>query len=186
MAADILDSKFQKLFSFVDANGNGVIGRGDFLELAGRLNERFGASPGSARANSVTASFERCWEGIEAAVGAGDASKVTAKQYSDGLRQVFAGGDDGAFDRLMAPMSDAVFDLCDTNGDGVISFSEFHAVQSAVGNISEAECAEVFRALDLDQSNGISRDEARAGVRDYFTNEDPASPGNRYFGSLLG
>ncbi len=181
---DVLDQKFRKLFSFVDADGSGSVERSDFVAVAARLNAAFNVSPSSDRGEAVAAAFERAWDGFAAAIGAGSGGGVDADTYAAGLSELFT-SDPSAFDRLIAPMNDAVFELCDGDGDGVIDFPEFQAVQSALGASAE-ESAETFAALDLDQSRGITRDEVQAAVRSYFTSDDPAAPGNQFFGRLIG
>lgn len=154
--------RFQKW----DVNGNGRIERSDYEAEAMRIIKAFGVSPDVPQGKAVLDAFRGMFEYQATEAGVGPDGALTQEQFiavNDKL--MFKDGDVG-FSRLLRPTIRAIVDLCDTDGDGEVSQTEFKKWMKAIG-VSGADADAAFSAIDRDGSGQLSVEELVNAVRDF-------------------
>jgi hypothetical protein len=92
--------------------------------------------------------------------------------------------DESAYERNLAPMTTALLDAADTDGDGVLQHEEAVCLVRAFG-IPQGEAAELATALDEDGDGLITREDLVTAYRDYLMSDDIERPGNALFGWII-
>ncbi|MET9518023.1 EF-hand domain-containing protein [Streptomyces sp. NPDC002994] len=150
------------IFTMLDADGDGVISRQEYLARP----ERAAAATGRDRDDPLVSLARTAHERVYASMDANDDGKVTFEEYA-----AWAGAD--AFDEVCRQALGSLFDLADTDSDGALSQAEFTRLREALGNpLDHANTA--FEALDADGDGRIDRAAYLASIRAYVT--DGASP----------
>ncbi|WP_030944421.1 EF-hand domain-containing protein [Streptomyces sp. NRRL S-646] len=150
----------QKLvFAMLDADGDGIVSREEYMARTRNVALAMGLKDDDQLVVTARTLGERAWASMDAD---GD-GKMTFDEYA-----AWAGAE--AFDTVCAPVLGALFDLADTNHDGVLDLCEFTALRTALNNpATNAEAA--FTALDTDGDGRISRDGYIASIRAHVTGE---------------
>ncbi|GAA2331651.1 EF-hand domain-containing protein [Streptomyces kunmingensis] len=174
--------KYERWFRAADVDGDDAITRQDVVMMSERYLQARGILPDSSQARQMHETMTRFWESV---IAPGDADK-DGRVTSAEVTQVFAATftDRGRYPEELAPVADNFFDLADSNGDDAISRTEFTHIFGSTGRAADAECAEVFNALDLDASGALSRAEYHKAASEFFYGDDPESPANHLFGRL--
>lgn len=181
MATDLQVFKIDRSFSYIDADGNGVITRDDLQGLGARLLTGFGISPAGEQGRRVADSFDRLWDTLAEAADLNHDGSITPDEYRSSVVSSFIDGD--RFEPIFRPAIDAVLAVADTDDDGLVQPQEFLLVHEAFGR-SEQDSSYAFAALDRDGDGALGRDELLHAVRDYYTSADPNAIGNVMFGRL--
>jgi hypothetical protein len=179
---NFLDRKIDVCYTHGDQNGDGTLEPADALALAARIVAYIGEPFGSTKAQRLFKSFETFWGHMSAKMDANNDGKVTPDEWRKGMRKAFA-EDKRGFEEGLRPLAEAVFALCDKDGNGQVSEKEFHAFQRAFGS-SEANSKLAFQKLDRDKSGHLSVQELLKAWQEYYTSEDPNAPGNWLFGDV--
>ncbi|WP_206780526.1 EF-hand domain-containing protein [Streptomyces sp. CB00455] len=87
-----------------------------------------------------------------------------------------------SFDRTYRPHMEAVVDLADADGDGVLSRSEF--IRLGAPAVSEEQSHRSFDQVDTDGDGSLTAQELVAAARDFYVSDDPEAVGNHLFGQL--
>lgn len=80
-----------------------------------------------------------------------------------------------------ARLAEAVVAVCDADGDGELDSVEFRAFLTGWG-LRERDADMAFRRIDIDFSGTISRRELAETFEEFFTSDDPHTPGAWLFG----
>ncbi|MEU8894555.1 lipase family protein [Nocardia sp. NPDC048505] len=172
--ADAAPEPAYRAFHALDATHDGYLRRDDFEAFALRLVQALRHSPGTVAARAVRDGYLRLWRGLTTADTHGD-NRISAAEY----RQWIQDRTDAEFDTLLRPLAQAVLNLADANGDGVLSRAEFDALCSAC-RIPADLAAREFHLLDTDHSGAIDVDEIIVGIREFCRGAD--APGQWLFG----
>jgi Ca2+-binding EF-hand superfamily protein len=78
-------------------------------------------------------------------------------------------------------LSNALFDVIDTDGDNEITRQEFGRYLKA-WDVTDPAAMETCTALDTDGDGAISRQELVRAVREFFLSNDIEAPGSALFG----
>ena len=114
-------------------------------------------------------------------IGMKEGVKIMREQYMTGVLEMFR--DQKKIKGLKETVSQ-MFNVVDTNGDGVISPLEFRLYFKIMG-IDESSAQISFDAIDTDSDGTITRDEFVAAGMDFFTSVDETSLGTLFFGPLV-
>ncbi|MEV7009357.1 hypothetical protein [Streptosporangium sp. NPDC051022] len=181
MSTELLNRKLDRAFEHLDAGGNGTVEHDDLLGLGARILVGFGESPTSAAGSKLIDGFESIWRALSAELALDDEGAISPEEFRTGMVSAFAG--DERFDAAFRPAAEAIAELCDTDGDGVVGPAGFRVMLSAFGTPHD-EVEAAFERLDLDRDRSISVGELVEATRQYYTSADPLATGNWLFGRL--
>ncbi len=86
-------------------------------------------------------------------------------------------------DGLLRPITDAEFDVADTDGDGYLSPDEYAELLRAFG-LSTRDARTGARSIDTDNDGRISREEYFVACRDLYSKEAADDRSSQVFGPL--
>lgn len=182
MAIDLQQAKIGKLFSQLDANGNGYIEESDVSAIAQRVLAGLGESESAPKGRELVRSYMSIWTKLVEGMDLNADGRILPEEYKQGIAKTFL-EPEGAYDRYFHPAVVATWELLDTNGDGTVSRSEFDTFQRAFGTPPE-ELDEIFAKVDSDGSGVLDKAEMIEHGRDFYTSTDENATGNWLFGRL--
>ncbi|MFI1253035.1 EF-hand domain-containing protein [Streptomyces netropsis] len=121
------------VFAMLDADGDGVISKGEYAARADRVARASGRTEDDPLVVTARTAGARAWAAMDADGDGG----VTFEEYA-----AWVGAE--AFDTVCEPVLGALFDLVDADGDAALNLPEFTKLRTAlgnpVGNIESALC----------------------------------------------
>lgn len=166
-------------FNVLDYDGDGVLEKQDFLDVADRLAELRGYDDGSSRHSSVRQEILRMWTNARALSGAESKTQITLDDWLAHEEKVLDSS--VLIHSYVQGIAQAVFDILDADSDGVISEPEYTQFFYAFRG-EEDGAARAFRRLDADDSGELTRQEFLEAVTDFHLSDDPEARGNWLFG----
>ncbi|MFC5827265.1 EF-hand domain-containing protein [Nonomuraea insulae] len=178
---DILGRKIDICFGHLDVNGDGTFERADVVAYAAKVvayqNESF-HSPKALRMFEVA---EAIFDNVLRALGKEGDGNITPAEWR---AVIGAMADDlSKFDAMFKPLAEAIWALCDRDGDGTVTADEFEGFQKALGTPQENRKI-AFEMLDRDGSGNFSSEELMEDYREYYTSRDPKARGNWLYGDI--
>jgi EF hand len=113
--------KTERTFRLLDTDSDGRINRSDFEAMASRVIGAYG-EPSSPKARAVRDAYVNEWEqGFAHRAGGGEDGALTLNDFKEVADEFMnANGGDG-YHQTVRPVIQAIVDLADTEGDGVLS-----------------------------------------------------------------
>ncbi|WNE95250.1 EF-hand domain-containing protein [Streptomyces luomodiensis] len=164
----LLDQKYERLFSLLDANGDGVIAEDDFELMAGRVVAAFGEES-SAKGATYADEMLNYWRALREAADADGDGRIDKDEFRQALSQV-----SDHFDTLVGPLYEAGFQLADRDGDGLVGKEDFIAVFVAIGVPAPEAGAAFDRLTGQDRQDGqLTKGRLMAAAAQFYRSEDP-------------
>jgi len=173
MTASLQVRKREKIFSKLDADGDGVIDKTDVQHHIGGFLAKFGVPPSSPKAHELHESGDQLWQALSRLDGDGN-QVITREEYVTAI-------DDGMVEQTYIAMNGIFFKVVDANGDGLITEEELVKATSKAG-LSAKDVHAAFREIDADGDGSITRAEWDQATRDLLLSGDPKSPGSMLLG----
>src|SRR4051812_46163427 len=170
--------KLAARFAQHDVDGDGFLQERDYRALAQVLAERLAADEGTREA--IVGGFAEQWQQLCAYAGIERDGRLSLAEYTAAMGAGIA-ADQSGLDRAVLRTSVAVLRAADADGDGYLGLPEWQrlGVLLRVGDAKES-----FALLDTDADGRLSSAEIADAVRDFYTSDDPATPGNLVFGQF--
>jgi Ca2+-binding EF-hand superfamily protein len=176
---DVIRTKIEKTFRALDADDNGYIEWDDFQAVVDRQLAEFGLPSDDARARTFLAAYEAFWrELVRHAETDGD-GRLSLTEYVAGTASAAASDSLSACTQVI---TDALFDVIDTDRDERVTDEEFVRLMSNVWGVPRPETLAAFAALDTDAGGTLSRQELFGVAQEFFFSADATAPGSRIFG----
>jgi juvenile hormone diol kinase len=173
--------KLARLFDAMDVNGDGQVGRTDFVHRVNALARLRGwhATSASFERNLRTALNE--WQNLRETADVDDDTRVSCEEF---LRyaDVFL-GDREAIRAYARGDVQLLFDAMDADGDGRITNDEYRTYLETCG-LNGAGADSFFAHADLDEDGRVSRSEMTHAMEEYLSSDNPDAGGNYLFGPL--
>lgn len=185
MLTPLQQQKLTHYFRLYDVDDDGRIARADFERVAENVRALHLASDESPQHRAIREGFLLRWETLRASADADDNGAVDLTEWLRHWDGVLA--DDARYQNEVAQLADLLFELFDTDGDGVLGADEFCNFYGIYG-LKAAMARLVFLDLDVDADGDVTRRELMDMVHEFYRGGDPGAPGNRLFGpvGLLG
>ncbi|MGW5049805.1 EF-hand domain-containing protein [Actinokineospora sp. NPDC004072] len=180
---NLLDRKIDVCFGHGDQNGDGVLEPADALALAARIVAFLGEPFGTQKAQALLVAFETFWAHMSKAMDANQDGKVTPLEWREGMKTAFA-GDPAKFEAGFRPLAEALFAICDRDGDGKVGPAEFAGFQKAFGTSAD-NIRIAFEKLDHNGNGYLEVDELLVAWQEFYTSSDPDARGNWLFGDIF-
>ncbi|MDJ1138380.1 EF-hand domain-containing protein [Streptomyces iconiensis] len=181
-ATTVLDTKLDRAFSMLDANGTGSLVEADLLALADKLGAAFNAMENGSAAR-LRQALADLWKSDLAGMDADGDGEIDVDEFRAGVRRAVAEDREGFLDRV-GDMVEAWMSVADADGDGLIDVVEFTTMYTRTLGASPDALAASFARLDTDGDGTLDSDEIRRATEEFYTSEDPDAPGNQLFGPL--
>lgn len=181
MLSNLQRMKLTRYFRVYDVDDDGVIGLADFERVVENLRTLHGLDETSSQYDALREGYLVRWNAVREAADVDGDGGVNVEEWLDYWAEVLA--DDARYEAEVAALSARLFDLFDTDEDGVIRADEFCDFYSAYG-LSAALARKVFVDLDQNSDGALSRDELLIVGREFYRSDDPEAPGNKLFGPI--
>jgi Ca2+-binding EF-hand superfamily protein len=166
-------------FNVLDYNGDGVLEKQDFVNIADRLAEMRNYEEGSSRHTAVRQEILRMWTNARALSGKEGKAKLSLDDWLAHEQKVL--DSNVLIDSYVQGIARAIFDILDDDDDGVIDEEEYlKFFQSFRGDREDGELA--FQKLDQDDKGYLTRKEFLEAVTEFHLSDDPDARGNWLFG----
>lgn len=166
-------------FNVLDYNGDGVLEKHDFLDIADRLADMRDYEQGSAYHTAVRQEILRIWTNARALSGKDDKTQITLDDWLAHEEKVL--NSDVLVRSYVQGIAQAIFDILDADNDHRISEDEYLKFFRAFrGDPEEGKVA--FQKLDAEEKGFLTRDEFLKVVTEFHTSDDPQARGNWLFG----
>ncbi|MFF4378151.1 EF-hand domain-containing protein [Kitasatospora sp. NPDC001547] len=149
------DSAKLRIFAMLDANGDGVISRSEYLARVDRVVSALGFEAGHPVVLAARAAHEGVWQDMDA----DQDGRVTFEEYRE-----WAGPE--AFERSCRAVLGSMFDIADADADGRLTRDEFVRLRTAMGN-AKSDVETAFENLDTDRDGYVDRDAYLEGIRGF-------------------
>jgi EF hand domain-containing protein len=163
-------------FAQHDVDGDGFLEQSDYDALGRLLSDRLGASPEIRE--RIAAGFAEQWRLLCAHADIDADGQISLDEYVAAMGGGIA-EDAAALERAVLATGRAAIQAADADGDGFLDLADF-ARLGALLRVDDHVAS--FQALDVNGAGRLSYDEVLAAVRDFYTSDDPSSPGNLVFG----
>lgn len=178
MLTELQKRKWTRLFRVYDANENGVVEKADFEEIFQNIVAARNLTPGTPEYEQLHAKFMEDWEYLRQDADKNNNGKIELSEWLEhGDRRI----NSPEMYQTNIDMANAIFELLDINGDGVISLEEYQTI-FWIWRISEGLAVEIFPKLDLNGDGTISKEEFNILIEQFYQSDDPDAPGNLFFG----
>lgn len=182
MLTELQAAKLDRRFELLDADGDGFITAADYDQTASAVCEAFDYPEGSPQHERVHMTFLTMWDKLSRKMDGKHTGRISRDQFlSSCADSIVERG--GGYDRNIKPVVDAVFDIIDADGNGVLDVDELARWFSAYG-VCEDDAQRAFTALDRNGDGVLSRSEVHDAVEEYYTSDDPRAHGNKIYGPL--
>lgn len=172
------EPRFGKSFDAVDADHDEVTTLADWEDFAMYLCSQFGQPFYSAIGRQVRDAVLSWWYRMLGRVDGVDQRRLTRTDFA----AHYGGADEAVFEAIIPGYVDAIFALCDGDGDGLLSRQEFAALLRAHG-VAEREMTRTMRELGFDRIGHVSRQAYADLLRDFCLGTNAHSPGTWLFGA---
>ncbi|AZS82957.1 EF-hand domain-containing protein [Streptomyces griseoviridis] len=162
---ELLDWKYERLFSLLDANSDGVIAQDDFTLMAGRVLEATGEQR-TAKGEAYKGAMMNYWLSLRQTADADGNGRVDKNEFRSALRRVSVD-----FDTLIGPLYQAGFRLADRDGDGLVARQEFTTVLVAIG-VPATQAESAFDGL-ADQDGRLTESRLMHAAGVFYRDENP-------------
>jgi Ca2+-binding EF-hand superfamily protein len=181
MLTPLQQEKLTHYFHLYDVDDDGRVARTDFERVAENVRALHLAAEKSVQHRSIRDGFLLRWETLRASADADDNGAVDLTEWLRHWEEVLA--DEARYQNEVAQLADRLFELFDTDGDGVLGADEFCNFYGIYG-LKAAMARLVFLDLDVDGDGDVTRQELMDMVHEFYRGDDPSAPGNRLFGPV--
>jgi Ca2+-binding EF-hand superfamily protein len=185
MLTELQKRKLQLRFALLDTDANGYLAQEDYDLVTLRLCAAFGHLPGTADYERVHGAYLKLWEQLRSRMDLDGEGRISLQQFMDGCERLLKEQGPGRLDEhpLAHDPVDLIFEMVDSDQDGVIDLVEFTTWMHAYG-VGAQDTVEAFDLLDADDDGVLSRPEVEAAAAAFYASNDPADVGNWLFGPL--
>ncbi|GAA1275862.1 calcium binding protein CalD [Sphaerisporangium rubeum] len=158
-------------FDITDIDQDGFLGKED-MDLAGPLvADRLGLPAEAPARDRLRDAYLRVWESVLTAVGADASGRVSRRRYVEYAASPRLDRT-GFIVHIVWPITEALWDALDTDGDQRLSMAEYLHLWSAY-EVETSEAREAFILLDTDGDGHLGKDEFAQAMYDFYFSLDP-------------
>lgn len=183
MLTEFQRKKFTNHFHIRDTDNDGIVTLGDyhqFSENVAAMLEWAADSPEKQRLDGI---HQGVWTFFWKPADSNDNDQVSLEEHLNMMNMMILRSKDPEVLAASEKHSVGLFEAFDFDGDGKISATEYKQFFQAAG-MESAWSQESFAKMDTDNDGMISREEFVMYHQQFFSSDDPAAPGNWFYGPL--
>ncbi len=175
-STDPIDGRIGRLFDQMDVDGDGYVTWADYLRTIDRFVDGYELDPDGYEGLALRTAYQVWWLELQRHTDIAD--RLSKDEYVRATRAAVA---DTTRANVVNGLSHALFDVMDTDDDGLITRDEFARLLELRG-LTSPDAKGMFGGLDRDEDGYISRQEYVRSWWEFFNSDDPTAPGCLYLG----
>lgn len=172
---ELLTAKMIAEFQTLDHDGKGYLTGADYRMRAQRIIDYFGVDANCPQASRLTHEYQRLWTSLHAGADSNHDDHVDQDEFVTTVVDVMVRP--GIFEMSMSGVIEAIFDVCDMDGDGHILITDVVSFLSAI-NVCTRNAVTTFRLMDRDANGYVDKAEFRTIIKELYCSTDPTAPGS--------
>lgn len=181
MLSEFRLKKVQKIFSFYDANENGVLDIEDIDNICDQFSREFSWSKGGDKDVAFRSAFKIHWSQLIGYADSNNDGIISPQEFIQHYDEALS--NDMNYFKYIKPFFDSIFPIIDSDNDGVLSKDDYMAFFRSFGNTSkDAEVA--FKHMDLNGDGMISHFELYLMWYNFHMSDDDLHPSHFFFGPI--
>lgn len=180
MVSPFLQRKWTLAYYRFDTTKDGIVRNEDFQRLGQDVAQALGFGPSSAPYAQIVSGYQHGWDSIFKLMDQDQDNAVTLAEYMAANEYLVAQPNAR---QLGHAGTRPILAALDADGNGQVSLEEYSAFLGAFGVTAE-QARTAFQQLDRNGNGSLSPDELADAWVEYYFSEDPATPGNWFYGVL--
>jgi len=182
MLTNLQKRKFTRLFELYDSENKGFIDRDTFTRLVKDLALERGWLYSDTEYDLLWNKWMNFWETIYRYGDMDENNRLTISEFLIAFDYIINEMKD-SFERVLIQVPYYLFQVHDTNQDGVISKEEYKSFLTSIGSgLDEETIDRLFLKIDLDGNKVITKDEFNKIVHQFYFSDDEEDAGNYLYG----
>src|SRR4051794_39175774 len=157
--------KINHWFDAFDVSGDGVLERADFVVLADRYASVCGTPAGAPAHQRMLTTLLSIWD-EQFAGDVGLTARIPKADWVEAVLKALDNDPEG-YRRQLRLIADAFFDVCDSEGKGVLSREEHTPLLVATTGCSPEGANQAFDMMDGDGDGALSRTQVCQGFEEF-------------------
>ena len=179
MLTDLQRQKLTRYFRVYDVDDNGTISLPDFERVVENVRALYGVDETSPVHVGLRDGYLLRWSALAESADKDHNGGVELDEWLAYWADVIH--DDARYEVEVASVTQRLFEVFDTDLDGVLGSDEFCNFYGVYG-LKSALARQVFMDLDADGDGRVTRQELLDMAHEFYRSDDPDAPGNRLFG----
>src|SRR5436305_2539433 len=143
MLSDFQRSKLDRRFELLDTDEDGFISGSDYDMAAANVCQAFDYAQGSPQYEKVHMAYLSLWVHLGKKMDESGEGRISRKQFIASCADCIV-EHEGGYDRVMAPIVQAIFDIVDADENGKLDIGELTAWFNAYGVCAD-DAARAFK-----------------------------------------
>jgi juvenile hormone diol kinase len=181
MLSDVQKQKLSRYFRVYDVDDSGTISLPDFERVVENVRALYGVDESSPIHGGLRDGYMLRWSALAASADKDRDGHVDLDEWLTYWEGVLT--DDARYEVEVASVTERLFEVFDTDEDGVLGSDEFCNFYGVYG-LQAALARQIFMDLDVDGDGRVTRDELKEMAHQFYRSDDPDAPGNRLFGPV--
>ena len=181
MLTEFQKKKISRLFSFFDADGNGVLEAEDMDLIVENFSKIFAWEMGDENSKNFGSAFKKYWRKLMMVSDTNNDDAITLAEFVQAYERTLV--NDNTYEQFVKPFLDNIFPLIDIDKDGSLQLNEFTKLYEGFRNPAE-NAKNVFSLLDINGDGALSREEVYQHFYDFHFSQDTTKPANFFFGEI--
>ncbi len=183
MLTDLQRTKFEMHFHIRDTDKDGFVTKDDYRKFSDNIAALLDWGPDNQKLAQINAIHEGVWEFFWKPADRDHDGRISLEDHLAMMEVMIERSKDFAVLEQSRMHSEVLFNAFDLNGSGRISAKEYKQFFAAAG-VNADWSNDVFERLDMNQSGTITVDEFVLLHQQFFSSDDPDSPGNWFYGPI--
>lgn len=184
MLTDLQKRKFTRLFEIYDADNQGFVNKATFEKLVKDLAFRIGWIEVDPEYQILMDKWMNFWDTIYKYGDMDENNRLTISEFLIGFDFIINEMPE-SFEKVLIQVPYYLFQIHDTNQDGVISREEYKVFLDDIGSGLDDEAIDkLFIKIDLDGNKVITKDEFNQFVFQFYFSNNEDEPGNFLYGKI--
>jgi juvenile hormone diol kinase len=179
MLTDLQRQKLAHYFRVYDVDDDGTISLRDFERVVENVRALHGVDESSPVHGGLRDGYLLRWSALAASADEDKDGNVDLDEWLSYWEDVL--DDDVRYEVEIVSVTQRLFEVFDTDEDGVLGADEFCNFYGVYG-LKSTLARQVFMDLDADGDGQVTRMELMVMAHQFYRSDDPDAPGNRLFG----
>ncbi|WP_149030787.1 MULTISPECIES: EF-hand domain-containing protein [Moorena] len=178
MLSELQKQRLPRLFAMYDADNNGFIESADFDQFLKSYSQFRSWAPGSPQYDSIQSKLTSRWNTMQKFADTNGDNKISLDEWLVYMDNIL--NDPEAYEAQLHGIAALAFSVFDVDGNEQLDLEEYKQY-FRVHNLDENSAKEVFKRLNLNDDDYISKEKHMELIDQFFRSDDSESPGNLLF-----